>query len=262
MDGLVKRNPDGKEIRYCTELDLEEQDIARKVSKAFGQMVCGLDLLRAQGNSFVIDVNGWSFVKGSDYYYDKCAQLLKETFERSVQRRPSMVDTIPREISPENSWRLKGFVAVFRHADRTPKDKYKISTIAPSFVALLDGSTQEVVFRQKHQLSLVSQAVQDAIDAKTEDLDKLHALKEILHKKSELPGTKVQVKPKFDRETQELTKVQVNVKWGGEVNIYIYIYTYTYLLKKRGLTDFRPFLSLPTQVCISRAIWAKTCART
>ncbi|KAI9319507.1 histidine phosphatase superfamily-domain-containing protein [Dichotomocladium elegans] len=216
VDGHVKRNPDGKEIRYCTELSPEEEEIARKVSKAFGQFVCGLDLLRVKGKSYVIDVNGWSFVKGSDFYYDQCARLLSEAFYRSVQRRPSMVDTIPPEIALEHSWRLKGFVAVFRHGDRTPKDKCKISTQAQPFIDLLGGSTQEVVFRQKHQLSLVSRAVDESLEQKLGDVDKLQALKEILEKKCDLPGTKVQVKPQFDRDSGKLKKVQVNVKWGGE----------------------------------------------
>ncbi|CAO0801728.1 unnamed protein product [Mucor circinelloides] len=180
-------------------------------------MICGLDLLRVKGKSYVIDVNGWSFVKGNDHYYDQCAKLLSEAFLRSVQRRPSTtIHDIPREILPENSWRLKGYAAVFRHGDRTPKNKHKISLVAQPFIDLLEGSTQEVVFRQKHQLQLVTNAINKCLEQNLEDESKLMALKEILERKSELPGTKVQVKPIFDKESNLLRKLQVNVKWGGE----------------------------------------------
>ncbi|KAG1148523.1 hypothetical protein G6F37_004245 [Rhizopus arrhizus] len=218
VDGHVKRNTDGKEIRYRVKLTQEEEDIARKVSKAFGQTVCGLDILRVQGKSYVIDVNGWSFVKGNDFYYDQCAKILKELFFRSVQERPlSLADQIPPEILPQNSWRLKGFVAVFRHGDRTPKEKLKISIMEQPFIDLLQGSRREVVFRQKHQLESVMKALNTCLEnAPEEQSSKLLSLKEVLEKKHDLPGTKVQLKPKFDSETKQLLKVQVIVKWGGE----------------------------------------------
>jgi inositol hexakisphosphate/diphosphoinositol-pentakisphosphate kinase len=201
-------------------LTQEEEDIARKVSKAFGQAVCGLDMIRVHGKSYVIDVNGWSFVKGNDFYYDQCARILKDAFYRSVQERPlSLADQIPPEISPENSWRLKGFVAVFRHGDRTPKEKLKMSIMEQPFIDLLEGSKREVVFRQKHQLESVMRALDQCLESPTvvEDEAKLRALKEVLEKKHDLAGTKIQLKPKFDKESGQLVKLQVIVKWGGEV---------------------------------------------
>lgn len=342
VDGVVKRNPNGKEVRYVTSLSKEEQVMAAKIAQGFGQRVCGFDLLRVGDESYVIDVNGWSFVKDNNDYYDKCATILKSMFIReklrwegrttpseaddkefstsfqsapdltSVHRKPTMskdqergnhrnalksvfrarsisqlrehvshaahkmghsqssrmasgsttpitstpslertpsvqkkVQTIPPNYEeslpppavpkdasvvpnrpmddkehaifadrftsepvvdvPSNlpapasrsQWKLKGLVSVIRHADRTPKQKFKFTFHTKPFVDLLKGHEEEVLLVGEAALHSVQAAVKQALQEGVEDMTKLRILQNALAKKGSWPGTKVQIKPMF-----------------------------------------------------------------
>ena len=351
VDGVVKRNPNGKEVRYVTSLTKEEQIIASKIAQGFGQRVCGFDLLRVGGESYVIDVNGWSFVKDNNEYYDKCASILKSMFIReklrwegkttpsesdekelslpavasttdltavhrkstiakdqersshrsalksvfrtrsisqlrdhvrehashaahkmghsqssripsgsttpitstpsserasSVHRKmPSIAfsheeaappPAVPKEAAYLNAtegndqaayidnvtsepaadlpsmlpapasksqWKLKGMVAVIRHADRTPKQKLKFNFHTKPFVDLLKGHEEEVLLVGEAALHSVQAAVRQALQEGVEDVSKLRSLQNALAKKGAWPGTKVQIKPMFKKPKDE-----------------------------------------------------------
>lgn len=319
VDGLVRRNTHGKEIRYITKLSKEEAAISSKISNGFGQRICGFDMLRVGEKSYVIDVNGWSFVKDNNDYYDKCANILGDIFlaekrrcegsmERSEPPSPDMGssrrstagshrqalktllkspstsriygsqpvykahEAAPSDAStgatslasssgldstdpgganltqlnsregrsdthgysPSNtkspavsvhhanegappplpaskhSWKLKGMVAVIRHADRTPKQKFKFTFHSQPFVDLLKGHQEEVVIKGEAALSSVSDAVKLALQQGLEDREKLKLLRTSLEKKGGWPGTKVQIKPMFRRRRPEEMREQIS----------------------------------------------------
>ncbi|ORY17780.1 histidine phosphatase superfamily-domain-containing protein [Clohesyomyces aquaticus] len=333
VDGLVKRNPSGKEVRYVTQLNKTEASMASKISEGFGQRVCGFDLLRCGDQSFVIDVNGWSFVKDNGEYYDQAAKILKDMFLKEVERKekkkgqaasidgpdltekratsrksigghrealkgifksPSMsklanhhphiplphlrsghhssnlasspdasISTTPLTSSPsfekpyasamapalklepditlpaaardefaleidgphsdeqlsvpppasKAQWKLKGIVSVIRHADRTPKQKFKYTFHTKPFVDLLMGHQEEVLLIGEAALQSVGNAVKLAMEEGIEDPKKLRELNVYLAKKGAWPGTKVQIKPMFrKRKKEELPQGEPHVE--------------------------------------------------
>ncbi|THC90797.1 hypothetical protein EYZ11_009751 [Aspergillus tanneri] len=78
VTGMVHRDTNGKEIRQITEVSKEEAEAAANISVGFGQAVCGFDIVRNGGKSYVIDVNGWTSVKNQPRFYSDCAETLRK----------------------------------------------------------------------------------------------------------------------------------------------------------------------------------------
>ncbi|KAH3669145.1 hypothetical protein WICMUC_004984 [Wickerhamomyces mucosus] len=269
VDGIVRRNTHGKEIRYITDLSDEEKRIATAVSNGFAQTICGFDLLRVKGKSYVIDVNGFSFVKDNVPYYDSCAKILRDMFYEAKK-----ISDVNKLVSPENhrseekkqKWILKGVVSVIRHADRTPKQKFKYSFRSEIFISLLKGHKEEVIIRQVSDLEIVLKAIKIAQDQQLEDANKLDILANTLEKKLHFPGTKIQLKPVVNEEN-EVEKVQFILKWGGEAT-----HSARYqasdlgeqlrqdmgLLNKQILDNIQIFSSSERRVLTSANLWANS----
>ncbi|QLG71626.1 hypothetical protein HG535_0B06720 [Zygotorulaspora mrakii] len=266
VDGIVRRNTHGKEVRYITELTKDEKEMARQVSKAFSQMICGFDLLRVSGSSYVIDVNGFSFVKDNNSYYDACARILRDTFVHAKKRMDAENRNLPAiQEEKTQKWVFKGLVTVIRHADRTPKQKFKHSFTSPIFISLLKGHKEEVVIRNVSDLKIVLKALKIAEEENAEDPAKLLVLSNALEKKLEFPGTKIQLKPILNCDN-EVEKVQFILKWGGEPT-----HSARYqardlgeqmrqdfdLLNKSILHNIKIFSSSERRVLLSAQIWAQ-----
>ncbi|XP_021047701.1 inositol hexakisphosphate and diphosphoinositol-pentakisphosphate kinase 1 isoform X6 [Mus pahari] len=250
LDGKVERDSEGKEVRYPVMLTAMEKLVARKVCVAFKQTVCGFDLLRANGHSFVCDVNGFSFVKNSMKYYDDCAKILGNTIMRELAPQFQIPWSIPTEaedipIVPTTSgtmMELRCVIAIIRHGDRTPKQKMKMEVTHPRFFALFEKhggyktgklklkrpeQLQEVLDITRLLLAELEKEPEAEIEEKT---GKLEQLKSVLEMYGHFSGInrKVQLTyyphgVKASNEGQGLQReplapsLLLVLKWGGEL---------------------------------------------
>ncbi|XP_005731515.1 inositol hexakisphosphate and diphosphoinositol-pentakisphosphate kinase 1 isoform X2 [Pundamilia nyererei] len=257
LDGKVERDSEGKEIRYPVMLTAMEKLVARKVCLAFKQTVCGFDLLRANGHSFVCDVNGFSFVKNSMKYYDDCAKVLGNMVMRELAPQLHIPWSIPMEaedipIVPTTSgtmMELRCVIAIIRHGDRTPKQKMKMEVRHPLFFELFEKyggyKTGKLKLKKPKQLQEVLDIARLLLvelgqhtDCEIEEKkSKLEQLKTVLEMESSLNDNqyghfsginrKVQLtylrngKPKASSEEEDSKKdgpsLLLVLKWGGEL---------------------------------------------
>ncbi|XP_028304343.1 inositol hexakisphosphate and diphosphoinositol-pentakisphosphate kinase 2-like isoform X3 [Gouania willdenowi] len=249
LDGKVERDSEGKEIRYPVMLTAMEKLVARKVCLAFKQTVCGFDLLRANGHSFVCDVNGFSFVKNSMKYYDDCAKVLGNLVMRELAPQFHIPWSIPMEaedipIVPTTSgtmMELRCVIAIIRHGDRTPKQKMKMEVRHPLFFELFEKyggyKTGKLKLKKPKQLQEVLDIARLLLlelgqhnDCEIEEKkSKLEQLKTVLEMYGHFSGInrKVQLtylrngQPKASSEEEDSKKdgpsLLLVLKWGGEL---------------------------------------------
>ncbi|XP_055304495.1 inositol hexakisphosphate and diphosphoinositol-pentakisphosphate kinase isoform X21 [Sitodiplosis mosellana] len=249
LDGKVERDSQGKEIRYPVILSNAEKLISRKVCMAFKQTVCGFDLLRANGKSFVCDVNGFSFVKNSNKYYDDCAKILGNMILRELTPTLHIPWSVPFQLDDPpivpttfgKMMELRCVVAVIRHGDRTPKQKMKVEVKHPKFFEIFekyDGYKHgHIKLKRPKQLQeildiarfLLTEIQTKSADSEVEEKQgKLEQLKSVLEMYGHFSGINRKVQMKYqpkgrprgsssdDGDTKGPSLVLI-LKWGGEL---------------------------------------------
>ncbi|KFQ34340.1 Inositol hexakisphosphate and diphosphoinositol-pentakisphosphate kinase 2, partial [Merops nubicus] len=249
LDGKVERDSEGKEVRYPVILNAREKLIAWKVCLAFKQTVCGFDLLRANGQSYVCDVNGFSFVKNSMKYYDDCAKILGNIIMRELAPQFQIPWSIPLEaedipIVPTTSgtmMELRCVIAVIRHGDRTPKQKMKMEVKHQKFFDLFEKcegyKSGKLKLKKPKQLQAMLDIARQLLvelgqnnDSEIEESKaKLEQLKTVLEMYGRFSGInrKVQLTylphgcPKTSSEEEDNRRNEPSLllvlKWGGEL---------------------------------------------
>lgn len=221
VDGIVRRNPGGKELTYVTSLTKAESLMATRIVNGFGQRICRFDVLRTSAKSYVIDINGFGYAKDNEMYYDNCARIL-----RSMFLAQSELELQPSTVSPKaaGSWKLKGVVAVIRHGDHTPKQSFAFCSASESLVAAVkdDG---EVSLEDDEVLANVLQAVTETIAPRYGEFE--DALRRIIYRTLGVQVRLIDGRPSLELlqkallPEQQVTQTNnppplFELSWGGE----------------------------------------------
>eukprot|EP00258_Populus_trichocarpa_P028728 XP_024444747.1 inositol hexakisphosphate and diphosphoinositol-pentakisphosphate kinase VIP2 isoform X2 [Populus trichocarpa] len=222
-------------VRYPVLLTPNEKQMARDVCIAFRQAVCGFDLLRCEGRSYVCDVNGWSFVKNSYKYYDDSACVLRKMLldAKAPHLSSAIPPTLPWKVNEPvqpsegltrqgsgiigrfgQSEELRCVIAIIRHGDRTPKQKVKLKVTEEKLLNLMlkyNGGRprSETKLKSAVQLQDLLDATRILVprtrpgresDSEAEDFEhaeKLRQVKAVLEEGGHFSGIyrKVQLKP-------------------------------------------------------------------
>ncbi|XP_057315055.1 inositol hexakisphosphate and diphosphoinositol-pentakisphosphate kinase 2-like isoform X2 [Hydractinia symbiolongicarpus] len=229
LDGKVERDSGGKELRYPVILSAHEKLLAKRVCSCFKQTVCGFDLLRANGKSLVCDVNGFSFVKTSQKYYDDCSQILADIILQNIAPQlwiPQELVSVDHKKSVEapvqtpasTVMELRCVIAIIRHGDRTPKQKMKMVVTHPLFVKLFNkyGGPDEgrLKIKKPKQLQEILDITRTLLEAYEEDPKqpihenklKLAQMKSVLEMYGYFSGInrKVQLKAMADKRNYDM----------------------------------------------------------
>ncbi|PSN31039.1 Inositol hexakisphosphate and diphosphoinositol-pentakisphosphate kinase [Blattella germanica] len=220
LDGKVERDSEGKEIRYPVILSNDEKLISRKVCLAFKQTVCGFDLLRANGKSFVCDVNGFSFVKNSNKYYDDCAKILGNMILRELAPTLHIPWSVPFQLDdppivPTTFGKM--FFEIFEKYDGYKDGHVKLKR---------PKQLQEILDIAR---SLLNEIQHRAADPEIEEKQgKLEQLKSVLEMYGHFSGINRKVQMKYqpkgrprgsssDDDAPKEPSLVLILKWGGEL---------------------------------------------
>jgi len=200
----------------------------------------------------VCDVNGFSFVKNSNKYYDDTSKILGNMILRNLAPKMNLPWAIPFQLDDPpvvpttigKMMELRCVTAIIRHGDRTPKQKMKVEVRHPKFFEIFekyDGykklsiklkkpkQLQEVLDIARYLLNEIQ--VNKGFDKELEEKQgKLEQLKTVLEMYGHFSGINRKVQMKYqpfgkqpkepsgdDNPESQSASLMLIVKYGGEL---------------------------------------------